>query len=526
MIKVIAGLNFIKSAELVKAALIRSIGDLSIDIVVSLMLTDDYKCIVFINPDYNEGLIIKSLIQSSVNQKIIIFGNIPDSLLYYLNFSRVDWSTNFASNCECEPAPINDTSQSKAMIKYTELSSIFNANKWSRYFKRYDFGNEWNNMGYGFITNNNDKWSLSAPLRNSLPVDLAEVDIDDNHRMSYSSLFDFDDSSLLWFNREVGVIDSYEWHIVEQFLANHRCNDLPCFAIIHEVPWGFDSCITMRLDCDEDIESSRYLFELYDSFSIPFSLAITTSNLSDINNHKMLNDVYCKNGSILSHSHTHPNNWGGDYLSALEQANVSSKKIREVTGNSPNFAVSPFHHTPSYALKALTDSGYLGCIGGISTFDPEFLMAKGGITHSLTKSFVGHSQQHMLHGDCLLQDNNGLNTYFESYQLALASNRIYGYLDHPFSERYSYGWKNEQVRMNAHSDLIMHIIETTKKPLFLSEDSVMNFLLSKAKIHVEYKSDEIKFKKSSSDSSSSKYSFRVEYKNSSYRLEKYLSLPI
>lgn len=525
MIKVITGLDFTKSAELVKAALVRSIGDLSIDIVESVILANDYKCIVFINPDYNEGLIIKSLIQSNASHKVIIFGKIPDSLLYYLNFSRVDLPSNFASYCDCEPAQINETSQSKAMIKYTEYSSIFNANKWTRHLKRYDFDNEWNNMGYGFITNNNDKWSLSAPLINKLSVDLAKVDIDGNHFISYSSLFDFDNSSLLWFNREVGVIDSYEWHIVEQFLANHRCNDLPCFAIIHEVPWGFDSCITMRLDCDEDVESSRSLFELYDSLSIPFSLAVTTSNLTNINNHQMLNDVYCKNGSILSHSDTHPSNWGGDYLSALEQATISSNKIREVTGNSPNFAVSPFHHTPSYALKALTDSGYSGCIGGISTFNPEFLMAKGGIIHSLPKGFVGHSQQHMLHGDCLLQDNDDLNTYFESYQLALASNSIYGYLDHPFSKRYSYGWKNEQERVNAHSDLITHIKEATKKPLFLSEDSVMNFLLEKSRIHVEYKSDKISFKKSSLDSPCSKYSFRIEYKNSSYQLEDYLSLP-
>ena len=78
MIKVITGLNFRKSAELVKAALVRSIGDLSIDIVESLILANDYKCIVFINPDYNEGLIIKSLIQSNASHKVIIFGKIPD----------------------------------------------------------------------------------------------------------------------------------------------------------------------------------------------------------------------------------------------------------------------------------------------------------------------------------------------------------------------------------------------------------------------------------------------------------------
>ena len=64
-------------------------------------------------------------------------------------------------------------------------------------------------------------------------------------------------------------------------------------------------------------------------------------------------------------------------------------------------------------------------------------------------------------------NNDDLNTYFESYQLALASNSIYGYLDHPFSKRYSYGWKNEQERVNAHSDLILHIKEATKTLVFV-----------------------------------------------------------
>ena len=37
----------------------------------------------------------------------------------------------------------------------------------------------------------------------------------------------------------------------------------------------------MRLDCDEDIESARKIFEIYRYHDLPISLAITTNQIKE-----------------------------------------------------------------------------------------------------------------------------------------------------------------------------------------------------------------------------------------------------
>src|SRR5690606_27172436 len=110
------------------------------------------------------------------------------------------------------------------------------------------------------------------------------------------------------------------------------------------------------------------------------------------------------------------------------------------------YAVSPFHQSPQYALEALCDVGYSGCIGGIIRNDPEFLLARGGELAGFPVGFIGHSQQCMLHGDCLLEAGDPLAIYKMAFDQALETRSLFGYLDHPFSERYQYGWVDEESR--------------------------------------------------------------------------------
>jgi hypothetical protein len=155
-----------------------------------------------------------------------------------------------------------------------------------------------------------------------------------------------------------------------------------------------------------------------------------------------------------------------------------------VTGREVRYAVSPFHQTPHYALQALADLGYAGCIGGIIRNDPDFVLARGGELADLPAGFVGHSQQCMLHGDCLLADGDPLAVYRQAFDHAHATGTLFGYLDHPFSARYAYGWADEAARIDAHRQLIAHIRERARAPLFLHEDAAMDFLRYRAQASV------------------------------------------
>jgi len=177
---------------------------------------------------------------------------------------------------------------------------------------------------------------------------------------------------------------------------------------------------------------------------------------------------------------------GGNYDAVRWEGIESRNKIEQVTGVRVNYAVSPFHQTPSYALGALSDIGYLGCIGGIIRNDPEFLLARGGELANLPKGFVGHSQQSMMHGDCMLTEGDPLAIFKHAFSIALETRTLFGYLDHPFSERYQYGWLNEESRIAAHRDFINYIRETAVTPLFIDECQALDFLRSRAAIQFSH----------------------------------------
>jgi hypothetical protein len=182
----------------------------------------------------------------------------------------------------------------------------------------------------------------------------------------------------------------------------------------------------------------------------------------------------------LSHTLTHTPNWGGSEDAAKHEGNESARIIHETIGVKPRYAVSPFHHTPGYARKGLADSGYQGCVGGIISNDPDFVMARAGRPPQSQQGFIGHTQQCMLHGDCMLEDGDALAIFKRAYEQAKISKTFFGYLDHPFSPRYQYGWYTEEQRINTHLEFIEYIQKSSNKPLFLNQNDALDFLRRKS----------------------------------------------
>lgn len=418
-------------------------------------------------------------------RKLLVFGRMPTALAAQLGL-RVDaaFAGELAAASRSEPAPTGDMRASRAAVDYTAIAATLGGDAWHRPFERFDFTDEWNNLGNGAIRCDGSIWSISQPAHVGGGAELASVRIDGVSIGSYAALWDGDASSVLWFNRAVGPIDSFEWRIVEHFLSTHRADTLPIHAVLSELPWGYDAAITSRLDCDEDVEASRPLWDAYRRMNVPFSLAVHTQNLRDSRHYPILRELLGDGGAVLSHTATHAPNWGGSYDAALAEGLQSAELIREVTGQAVRYAVSPFHQSPPYALRALADAGYEGCIGGIIRNDPEFLIARGGELAGLPAGFVGHSQQCMLHGDCMLATGDPLAVYKQAFDLAYQTRTLFGYLDHPFSERYQYGWRDEPQRIDAHEQLVAYIRAKARNPLFMTEESALDFLAARADVRI------------------------------------------
>lgn len=134
---------------------------------------------------------------------------------------------------------------------------------------------------------------------------------------------------------------------------------------------------------------------------------------------------------------------------------------------------------------ALQRTGYAGGIGGSVHTNPEFLLARGGELAWMPSGFIGHSQQCMLHGEC------ASGVYAEAFDLAYETGGLFGYLDHPFSERYQYGWSDEEQRGAVHEQLITHIRARAARPLFMSEDEAMDFLLWRSLVRVVVEDEQL-----------------------------------
>jgi len=418
--------------------------------------------------------------------KLIVLGAIPVSLCPQLNVQVDSFTDSELSAFTCEDARTNQVAESLAKIVYnSQLDSALMPVINQRACIHYDFMAEWNNLGFGKICADFSIWSVQQKAKIPAENQLASIDVAGENISAYAGFWPINSASLLWFNRPVGPVDSQEWVLIESFIANYETNNGLCLPYILEIPAGYDACVTMRLDCDEDITSAAGLYELYKSLDVPFSLALHAKVLDEDKHHHFLKTVLTNDGSILTHSMTHPVNWGGSYEEALQQVELSIKRIKEYLGDSTrvDYAVSPFHQNPAYAVKAMDDSGLLGFIGGIICNDPEYLIARGGLVPEASEHFISHSQQCMLHGDCVLNNEDPILTFKQTFDVAFSANQLFGYLDHPFSDRYSYGWLSEEQRTECHRDLINYIKEQGDV-LFLSQNEAMDWLRLKQAIEI------------------------------------------
>ena len=386
-----------------------------------------------------------------------------------------------------EKKSTKDTLTNTTKIKYKYFPHL------GRDFIRYDFTDEWNNLGYGKITNDNSKWSLS--ISNTVEIQLDKVlgkvtDEEDHYICDYCGIIEKDGIATLWFNREAGPVDGLDYYIVEDFLLNYKVDQYGSEPILSEIPYGYKSAVTMRIDCDEHIASGLPLANLYKEKNVPFSMAIKTSLDFNLENTETILQVIKNGGAVVSHSHTHAPNWGGSREQAKWEAETARNRLREILPSNYNYdwVVSPFHQNPQYAVQGLVDAGIKGFVGGIIKNDPEYLQARAGYV-STGENIITHSQQCMLHGDCY--HNTGLDIYKQSFKNHYNTNTFFGFLDHPFSN-YQYGWDSEEERLKAHSDFIDYM-KSFSGIWYANLIDAMNFLWVKSNTKVWVEANELKW---------------------------------
>jgi hypothetical protein len=355
-----------------------------------------------------------------------------------------------------------------------------------RPFCRFDFADEWNNLGFGRMAIGTEPWSLAVHGHGVDARTIAEIVLrDGTNGGAVATLRDLPNAAILWFARPVGPVDGPDWRIVESFVADYRSHELPCRPYLRDVPHGVAAAVTMRLDCDEEIASGHSLFDCYRARGLPMSLAVMTNQPASEAATGFLRELFASGGAVLSHSASHAPDWGGSAAAAETEALASKSWLEgQVPGLSVRYAVSPFHRNPTFVPAALARAGYRGFVGGTISCDPEYLMARGGVVPHGPQGFVSHSQSCMLHGDCMLRDGDPIAIYKQAFRLAQASGQFFGYLDHPFSARYAYGWVSEGERCRVHGTFLdfmgAECARVGAPLLFVNEQTCLDFMLGKA----------------------------------------------
>lgn len=404
--------------------------------------------------------------QLSEMRKIIWFGA-PTVTTGLLHLERDSALPDLAGTDSCAPCSLeHHHTESVGRVVYADhpLTEGVAGPLRERPFTRFDFTNEWNNLGFGRIRTDGGIWAARGGLRaaGTEVTELASCCIrteegSSRHAGSYLALFDGPGRSVLWCDRPAGPVDSSEWTVVERFISDWRGETLPCLPCLCGTPAGCSVLVTMRLDCDEDISSARDLFEWYLAENLPFSMALKTSLPMTPEHLSLVRDVAAAGGSLLSHSHTHPFDWGGSYEAAQAEGELSRQWFHDNLPEVPLpvIAVSPFHTNPTYAMQGVEAAGFTGVVSGIIHNDPEYLLGRAGIAPG-TGHLVTISEQSMLHGDCYAQQGS-VAVHADALEIQRAARGIFGYLDHPFSARYQYGWSDKTQRLEAHKELVAAI---------------------------------------------------------------------
>lgn len=404
----------------------------------------------------------------SFRGKVIVFGLPPENIVETLGIKKNYTLPSISKADSCIPAEGEVSfSKSAGFIAHHPhtLTKKIAPHLFRRPFTRFDYSNEWNNLGFGRIRTDGSIWSAFSGFEVINAQEVSSIYLNQKLNNSYCGAYitvcDSEHASILWCARPVGPIDSTEWTIIENFLSDYRFEDLPSLPCIRQTPLGCDCLVTMRLDCDEAISSAYKLFSSYKKKKVPLSLAIKTSLEISSEDSSLLKHVCESNGSIMSHTHRHQLNWGPSYKEAFIDAEKSMQWFYDKFSDLPfsKLAVSPFHTNPPYAITALIDAGFIGFISGIIHNDPEFLLGRAGIPPFSEDKIISISQQSMLHGDSYRRQGKSVNSHIKAFQAQYYSNGIFGYLDHPFSERYQYDWENENERIEAHMKLISAIKE-------------------------------------------------------------------
>jgi hypothetical protein len=477
------------ASHIVQSALERSCGHGQVQRVSFaqwMRLQSQNACVlsaIISPPEAWAAAIASSLIKQG--NKALMFGALPPTLANALGAITLPLDESVREAVQCQPAVSYAQANSPLSIEYSILDALGESPLPQRACLRYDFTDEWNNLGYGAVRADGTIWSLCQIVQLPKQNLLAALKLQSQTIGAYAGLWLHQSAAkaLLWFNRPVGPVDSPEWRLVERFLSDLGYPSAACQPVLSEIPYGHDAAVTMRLDCDEDVESARPLWQAYQQMGVPFSLALHARVLSDERHHILPRDVLAHGGALLSHTATHAPDWGGSYAAAYEEGRSSAEVIEQSTGYRVRYAVSPFHQTPVFARAGLADAGYEGCIGGIIRNDYDFLMARSGTPPEGVQGFIGHSQQCMLHGDCMLECDDPLLIFKQAFDAAKSSRTFFGYLDHPFSERYQYGWQTEAQRINMHTAFVEHI-RAQGTVLFTHANDAMDFLQDRAAIMV------------------------------------------
>lgn len=424
--------------------------------------------------------------------KIVLLGPLGPRIARLAGIALEGPGDALAAHDKCPPAPLRGSSESPAALVYASAGLGGTSPLRRRSLCRFDFTDKWNNLGFGRIEFGAGPWSIGVTAQSVGAEIVAKImTADGTSHGAAITLHDQPAASILWFARPVGPVDGPDWRIVEAFVADHRADELPCRPYLRDIPHGVAAAVTMRLDCDEAIASARSLFAFYRPRGFPLSIAVKTGQPSEPADIDLMRDVAAAGGAILSHSVSHAQNWG-DSTEATEIEARDSKcwLERHVPGLSVRYAVSPFHHNPTFVPAALARAGYRGFVGGTIAVHPEYLMARGGAVPFGPPSFISHSQSCMLHGDCLLADDDPIFVYKEAFRIARAAGQFFGYLDHPFSQRYSYGWSDEAERQRIHGKFLDFMHEDCASAgaplLFMNEAECLDFMLEKASCDIVF----------------------------------------